>query len=109
MGPSLYQRVTAALRGFSLLVACALVFAFACGLLGEGSSAKFTLLLFGVSKLAVGAFVGYWIDRALFPYARPHEYFDDGAGSESANLFAFACIRRVLIVCACIIAAAFIA
>jgi len=34
--------------------------------------AKLGVMLWLVSKLAVAAFAGYWADRILFPYARPH-------------------------------------
>lgn len=33
-----------------------------------------------LSKLVLvtlAAWLGYWIDRAMFPYARPHEFLDD--------------------------------
>ena len=47
--------------------------------------------------LAVGAgWVGYWLDRALFPYARPHEPYTGG----------FEQIRRAIIVAACVLAIA---
>lgn len=37
--------------------------------------ARVDLLLWGVTKIAVLAYLGYWIDRLIFPYARPHEYW----------------------------------
>lgn len=29
------------------------------------------VLLWSLTKLAFGAYLGYWIDRSIFPYARP--------------------------------------
>ncbi len=37
-------------------------------------------LMVMLSKLVLvtlAAWLGYWIDRAMFPYARPHEFLDD--------------------------------
>lgn len=34
------------------------------------------VLLWSLSKLALGAFLGYWIDRSIFYYARPGEYLE---------------------------------
>lgn len=33
------------------------------------------VLLWSLTKLSFGAYLGYWIDRSLFPYARPHVLF----------------------------------
>ncbi len=52
------------------------------------------------SRIAGAAFLGYWADRFLFPYARPHE--------EAIGIARGAAMkRRALIVSACIIAAGF--
>ena len=57
---------------------------------------KLGLMLWGVARLAVGGYVGYHIDRAIFPYARPHTLGGIEAGA--------AWKRRALIVAASIIA-----
>lgn len=33
------------------------------------------VLVWSMSKLAFGAYLGYWIDRTIYPYARPHDLF----------------------------------
>lgn len=33
--------------------------------------------VYKLSLITMAAWVGYWIDRGLFPYARPHEYLED--------------------------------
>jgi hypothetical protein len=55
----------------------------------------------GLARLGMGGFVGYWIDRLLFPYARPHTL--DG------NMAVWSWIRRAIIVAACILAVGMIA
>lgn len=60
--------------------------------------AKLGLMLWGCSRLAVYAYIGYWVDRVMFPYARPHEL--DGIAEGTAWK------RRALIVSAAILAGA---
>ena len=47
--------------------------------------------------VTLGAVLGYWIDRALFPYARPHNCMGDSLAN------ALVPIRRALVVLACIL------
>jgi hypothetical protein len=60
--------------------------------------AKLGLMLWGCARLAVYAYIGYWIDRVLFKYARPHTL--DGIAEGTAWK------RRALIVSAAILAGA---
>lgn len=59
--------------------------------------------LYKLSLVTVAGLVGYWLDRAIFPYARPDDIgkaFSLGApmiGSRD-QAFNFACIRRAIIV-----------
>ena len=62
--------------------------------------AKVGLTLFGIAKLGLGGYLGYWIDRLLFPYARPHKLEGIAQGT--------AWKRRAVIVAASIIAAGFV-
>lgn len=57
--------------------------------------------LYKVSLIAVAAVVGYWIDRSLFPYARPDAFWV-APGIETAG----AQLRRAIIVAACIVGVA---
>jgi len=49
------------------LIATAVVFVLAPHQIG--------LLIWSLSKLCFGAYLGYWIDRTIYPYARPHDLF----------------------------------
>lgn len=63
--------------------------------------------LYKINLIAIGGVVGYWLDRSLFPYARPDRYCDDDFAHfvEHDLLFIAAQIRRALIVAAAMIAA----
>lgn len=75
------------------------------------------VLLWSLTKLSFGAYLGYWIDRSLFPYARPHELFSkaahvSGTIREESALSAsrlrreasLATLRRAVIIAAALIA-----
>lgn len=49
-----------------------------------------------LALVMLGAVLAYWIDRALFPYARPHACAGEWP-------LAMASIRRALIVLACVL------
>lgn len=53
--------------------------------------------LYKLSLVSLAASVGYWIDRSMFPYARPDEL------TLTDQQVAAAFLRRALIVGACII------
>lgn len=55
--------------------------------------------LYKLSLVSLAAVAGYWIDRSLFPYARPDCFLVGGRDA----VFAAAMQRRALIVAACII------
>lgn len=78
--------------------------------------------LYKAHLMALGGWGGYWLDRGLFPYARPHEHIqevedvipEDGGlpGVESfiqgmplvtSNAFSQIMLRRAIIVAACLI------
>lgn len=56
---------------------------------------KIAVVLYKAALVTGGGVLGYWIDRALFPYARPDRV--------RATHKPWAGIRRALIVLACII------
>lgn len=58
--------------------------------------AKVGLLIWGASRIGVYAYLGYWVDRVIFPYARPHTLTGIAEGT--------AWKRRALIVAAALIA-----
>lgn len=68
--------------------------------------------------MALGGWGGYWLDRALFPYDRPHRYFDEAADPEppavdfgesicsglvTTSQYGYAMLRRAIIVAACLV------
>lgn len=61
------------------------------------------VLLYKAVMVSGAAWLGYWIDRSLFPYARPHRFLNKLADSAPRD-FQFAMIRRALIVSAVILA-----
>jgi len=60
------------------------------------------VLLWSLTKLCWGAYLGYWIDRSIFPYARPGDYVVDGP--ESMSAIALLMLRRSIIIAAAILA-----
>lgn len=71
------------------------------------------VIVYKLALVLLGAVLAYWIDRALFPYGRPHSCLP-GVLSGSVTMrgpttyaheirFAVACIRRALIVLACVL------
>lgn len=60
------------------------------------------VLLWSLSKLCWGAYLGYWIDRSIFPYARPGDYQCNNGNGLSA--IALLMLRRAIIIAAAILA-----
>jgi hypothetical protein len=58
---------------------------------------KVGLAIWGLAKLGMGGYVGYWVDRVVFPYARPHTQTGIAAGT--------AWKRRAVIVGAAVVGA----
>ncbi len=76
--------------------------------------------LYKMHLLALGGWGGYWLDRALFPYDRPHQHIDEAdprcinasTREQRSDLFEAlssgqaqrgAQLRRAIIVAACLI------
>ena len=85
-------------------------------------------IAYKASLMGLGGFGGYWLDRALFPYDRPHQYLQDAAdavpGFESSaapndlpplihgeleelqmsiSTYGHSMLRRAIVVAACLI------
>lgn len=58
------------------------------------------VLLWSLCKLTAGAYVGYWIDRTIFYYARPGDFQDNGPWQIAAAFM----LRRALIMSSTILA-----
>lgn len=56
------------------------------------------LLGWTLAKISMGAFVGYWIDRSIFHYARPTDMDAD------KSAFLHSCYRRAIIIASVILA-----
>ena len=78
---------------FYLLISVALTVLIACL-----QPALMSVTLYKFSLVALAAWAGYWIDRAVFPYARPHTL--TGRNHNAATL------RRAVIVAAVVLAIA---
>ncbi|MDT8428510.1 MAG: putative holin [Pseudomonadales bacterium] len=62
------------------------------------------VLVWSLSKLALGAYLGYWVDRCLFPYARPHTLLGGGGlGGPPDYRLDLATLRRAIIVAAALV------
>lgn len=61
-------------------------------------------LVWATAKLALGAFLGYWVDRSIFHYSRPGSVPIGDAGRNTALLIAASMLRRALIMAATIVA-----
>lgn len=73
-------------------------------LLGLGRWQELPILIWKLDVVTVAAWLGYWIDRTLFGYARPHTFLP--AAGANPWLFIGAQIRRALIMLAVILAVA---
>ena len=67
--------------------------------------------LYKAHLLALGGWGGYWLDRGLFPYDRPHLYLegddeswpDDQLQVTAGHTFGHAMLRRAIVVAACVL------
>lgn len=57
--------------------------------------------LYKLSLVTAAAWAGYWIDRSLFPYARPHALSQN---LQDSSRYTAAMIRRAIIVAAAMLA-----
>jgi len=77
------------------------------------SPQQLPVVLYKIALVTIAAVLAYWLDRTLFPYARPHDALDkyrhwaDRGSLDAADAylraFALATLRRALIVLACVL------
>ncbi|WP_103035214.1 putative holin [Castellaniella caeni] len=99
-----------------ILLAAALI-----GLIAAISPVQLPVVVYKLSLISLAAVVAYWLDRALFPYARPDGYLerdwrcgncadtslvDYPIVSEYRRAFVGACLRRAVIVAGVVIGVA---
>ena len=70
------------------------------------SPQKIELLVNKTVMITFSAWLGYRIDRGLFPYARPDRLTEEPAVPGSDLAFSSAMLRRAIIVAACVLAMA---
>ena len=70
------------------------------------SPQKVDLLVYKSVLITFSAWLGYRIDRGLFPYARPDRLAEEPAMPDSDLAFSSAMLRRAIIVAACVLAMA---
>lgn len=64
------------------------------------SPQQLPVVLYKLSLVTIACVLGYWLDRTLFPYDRPHTYLEYGEDLIPRGL---AMLRRALIVMACVL------
>ncbi len=115
---SFLEKILDALRGWPMLL---VIVAFG-GLVVTADPSKMWLMFYAIVKIAVGAYSGYWVDRVVFPYARPDSYlkrdhqlsvYETDNESEhnmvvntwptGEELLSKAALRRAVIIAACIL------
>lgn len=69
------------------------------------SGISLAVTLYGFGKIAAAGYIGYWIDRLVFPYARPHHFRDADVDGSVYFSDLTPQIRRAIVVAACVIAA----
>lgn len=78
---------------------CALVTVALMILLWFMSPQQLPVIAYKLTLILLAAFVAYWVDRWLFPYARP-----DSSLPQGAIVYAAAQVRRAIIVAAAMLA-----
>lgn len=82
------------LTGWSLLAVMLLV------AIAFVSPKELPVVLYKLSLVSLSAVLGYWVDRSMFPYDRPHTYNETGEDLVPRGL---AMLRRAIIVVACVL------
>lgn len=99
---------------------CGLIAILALAILWLLAPQQLPLVLYKLAFVPLAGYAGYWLDRALFPYARPDGYLTrpwvwgpDGSTIDDADHgiaegyilpFMCACLRRALIIIAAMLA-----
>lgn len=62
------------------------------------------VLIWSLSKLCLGAYLGYWIDRGIFHYARPGKFQLESQLPDTWRAACLCMLRRALVMSAAILA-----
>ncbi|MBZ9610790.1 putative holin [Rheinheimera maricola] len=90
-------RRTFALPRLTLWAIVAVILLFAIAMV---SPQQLPVVLYKLALVTLASVLGYWVDRSLFPYDRPHTYAETGEDLMPRGL---AMLRRALIVLACVL------
>lgn len=106
---------TAPPRMFSWAIGTALLVALALFLQHTWPGSVLAVTAYKAHLMALGGWGGYWLDRALFPYDRPHAYLEladepSEVGEDLAQVelvagyaFGHSMLRRAIVVAACLV------
>jgi hypothetical protein len=64
-------------RLFPAFLVSVLVFIAAQATADQWPTSHLAVSLYKLHLCSLAGWSGYWLDRALFPYSRPHQYFDE--------------------------------
>lgn len=116
--PSPQPGAAPAPRMLHWLLATVLLMALAQAAMRADAGSLYAVSLYKCHLMSLGGWGGYWLDRALFPYARPHSYLeeeeelptdlrtDDGyvvGMLQGASDYPTSMLRRAIIVAACLV------
>ncbi len=65
---------------------------------------QLVVLVWELAKLCIAVFLGYWIDRSIFFYARPGHYHPRKGSADEVTARALLMLRRAIIMGATILA-----
>lgn len=104
---------------FPRMFACMALAVGLLALISVAAPQQLPVALYKLSLVTIAAALGYWIDRWLFPYARPDSYLDEPAwrcsrlsrscdadyrvAQDYHTVFAAAMLRRALVVLGCML------
>lgn len=107
------------MKSFPRMLACLVLtlalMAVSLYLQAEWPGSLLAVTVYKAHLMALGGWGGYWLDRALFPYSRPHEYLMAEDASEElvqgefigelvdSSSFSQSMLRRAIVVAACLI------
>lgn len=100
-----YDGLKARLKQRGLMVVVATIMITMVGFIGFGSLGT---IIYKVSLISMAAVIGWWLDYAIFPYARPHSIiskldFDRGENDHRYTYAGMCQLRRTLIILASVI------
>tara|TARA_A100000171_G_scaffold49124_1_gene57638 strand:- start:1261 stop:1590 length:330 start_codon:yes stop_codon:yes gene_type:complete len=75
-----------------------------CVVVGFIAPHQLGVLVWSLSKLCLGAYLGYWIDRGIFFYARPGDFSLTRDDRHTWEIVCWCMIRRAIVIAASVLA-----